>query len=430
MMPKHLLTLLLCLSFMVTFAQKSAFPVLKEGKPERVGMSTERLNRLNRVVQEYVDKGHIPGAVTMIIRNGTIVHYKSTGYSDVEQATALRRDDIFRIASQTKAITSVGVMLLFEEGRLLLDDPISKYIPSFRNPQVLDQYNPEDTTYTTVPAKQEITVRQLLTHTSGISYAGIGQKNAVAIYAKHQIPSGIGTPEGKLSDAMLALAKQPLVHQPGERFTYGLNTDLLGYLIEVVSGQPLDQFFRTRIFEPLGMNDTFFYLPADKQNRLVRLYTENKEKQLQLTPMRAGLTPDFPKENGTYFSGGAGLSSTVYDYAIFLQMLLNGGEYKGRRLLSPATVRLMTTNQIGDLNQGINKFGLGFSVATDRTAARLPVPEGAFEWGGIFGTTYWADPEEGIVALIYTQKYPNSYNDLSDKFKVMVYQAITRSNQR
>ncbi len=393
-------------------------------------MSTERLNRLNRVVQEYVDKGHIPGAVTMIIRNGTIVHYKSTGYSDVEQATALRRDDIFRIASQTKAITSVGVMLLFEEGRLLLDDPISKYIPSFRNPQVLDQYNPEDTTYTTVPAKQEITVRQLLTHTSGISYAGIGQKNAVAIYAKHQIPSGIGTPEGKLSDAMLALAKQPLVHQPGERFTYGLNTDLLGYLIEVVSGQPLDQFFRTRIFEPLGMNDTFFYLPADKQNRLVRLYTENKEKQLQLTPMRAGLTPDFPKENGTYFSGGAGLSSTVYDYAIFLQMLLNGGEYKGRRLLSPATVRLMTTNQIGDLNQGINKFGLGFSVATDRTAARLPVPEGAFEWGGIFGTTYWADPEEGIVALIYTQKYPNSYNDLSDKFKVMVYQAITRSNQR
>ncbi|TXK36746.1 beta-lactamase family protein [Pontibacter qinzhouensis] len=429
MLQKNLLTLLLCLSFVFTHAQKSAAPVLKEGKPEKAGMSPERLQRLDRVVQEYVDKGQIPGAVTMIVRNGTIVHYKSTGFSDVEQASPLRRDDIFRIASQTKAITSVGVMLLFEEGRLLLDDPISKYIPAFKNPQVLDEFKAEDTTYTTVPAKQEITIRQLLTHTSGISYASIGSKNAVAIYAKNNVPSGIGTPHNKLSDAMQALGKLPLVHQPGERFTYGLNTDVLGYLIEVVSGQPLDQFFRTRIFEPLGMHDTFFYLPTDKQNRLVPLYTENQDRKLQLTTARGGLTPDFPKENGTYFSGGAGLSSTVYDYAIFLQTLLNGGEYNGKRILSPATVKLMTTNQIGELNQGISKFGLGFSVATDRTAARLPVSEGTFEWGGIFGTTYWADPKEGIVALIYTQKYPNSYNDLSDKFKVMVYQAITRSNR-
>ncbi|MFT2009569.1 serine hydrolase domain-containing protein [Pontibacter sp. 13R65] len=429
MLQKNLLTLLLCLSLSLTFAQKSSTPVLKEGKAEKAGMSTERLQRLDRVLQEYVDKGYLPGAVTMIVRNGTIVHYKSTGFSDVEQATALRRDDIFRIASQTKAITSVGVMLLFEEGRLLLDDPISKYIPAFKNPQVLDQFNPEDTTFTTVPAKQEITIRQLLTHTSGISYAGIGMKNAVAIYAKHQVPSGIGTPQGKLSEAMQALGKLPLVHQPGERFTYGLNTDVLGYLIEVVSGQPLDQFFRTRIFEPLGMNDTYFYLPSDKQNRLVRLYNENQDRKLQVTQTRNGLTPDFPKENGTYFSGGAGLSSTVYDYAIFLQMLLNGGEYNGKRLLSPTTVHLITTNQIGELNQGISKFGLGFSVATDKTAARLPVSEGTYEWGGIFGTTYWVDPKEGIVALIYTQKYPNSYNDLSDKFKVMVYQAITKSNK-
>ncbi|WP_161890613.1 serine hydrolase domain-containing protein [Pontibacter russatus] len=427
MLYKFTFTLALCLCLSTTFAQKPNPSVLQEAKPEKAGMSADRLQRLDRVLQEYVDKNYIPGAVALIARDGKIVYYKSVGFDDAEAKTKLDRDDIFRIASQTKAITSVGVMMLYEEGKFLLDDPISKYIPAFRKPQVLDTFNKQDTTYTTVPANREITIRDLLTHTSGIGYPGIGGPEAVAIYAKGKISSGIGTPMGKLSETITALGKLPLVHQPGERFTYGLNTDVLGHLIEVVSGQPLNEFFRARIFEPLGMKDTWFYLPDEKENRLVKLYTEGQNKSLQAVPAQGRQAPDFPKVNGSYFSGGAGLSSTVYDYAVFLQMLLNNGEYNGRRLLSPTTVRLMTTNQIGDVNMGDNKFGLGFSITTEKGAAKLPVSEGTYDWGGIFGTTYWVDPEENVVALLYTNKFPNSYGDLSDKFRVLVYQAITDS---
>jgi CubicO group peptidase (beta-lactamase class C family) len=284
-----------------------------------------------------------------------------------------------------------------------------------------------DTTYTTVPAKREITIRQLLTHTSGISYATIGTKEAVAIYAKNRVPSGIGTPNGNLGEAINRLAKLPLMSNPGEKWSYSLSTDVVGYLIEVLSGQSLDQFLRARLLAPLGMNDTYFYLPNDRQNRLTTLYTEDSTKTIRRQTTRFGLSPDYPKAAGTYFSGGAGLSSTLSDYAAFLQMLLNGGEYNGKRFLSPTTVRLITTNQIGDLHQGANKFGLGFGITTERGSARLPVSEGTYDWGGYFGTAYWVDPKEGIVALIYTQKAPNSYGDLSDKFKVLVYQAITQS---
>ncbi len=402
---------------------------LREANPEKVGMSAERLQRIDAVVNDYIATGKQAGVAVLIARNGRIVHHKAYGQNDITAQTPLKRDAIFRIASQTKAITSIGAMLLFEEGKFLLDDPVSKYLPAFKNPKVLDKFNDKDTTFTTVPARREITIRQLLTHTSGIGYPVIGSKEMNAIYAKYRIPSGIGTPDRKLDEAMTALAALPLAHQPGERWTYGLNDDLLGRLIEIWSGQSLDVFLRTRLFEPLGMNDTYFYLPPDKQNRLTTLYTEDTTRTIRRQQARFGQSPDFPKQRGTYFSGGAGLSSTLMDYAIFLQMLLNGGEYNGKRLLSPTTVRLITTNQIGDLNQGQNKFGLGFGLTTERGAARLPVSEGSFDWGGIFGTTYWVDPKEGIVALIYTQKFPNSYGDLSDKFKVLVYQAVTNLNQ-
>lgn len=399
--------------------------VLDEASPERVGMSTARLQRMDAVINDYIAKGRQAGVGVLVARNGRIVYHKAYGQDDMQAKTPLKRDAIFRIASQTKAIASIGLMLLFEEGKFLLDDPISNYIPAFKSPKVLEKYTEKDTTYTTVPARREITVRQLLTHTSGISYPTIGTKEAVAIYAKNRIPSGIGTPNGTLEDAMNRLAALPLMHQPGEKWTYGLSTDVVGRLIEVLSGQSLDQFLRTRLFEPLGMNDTYFYLPASKHARLTRVYTEDSTKAIRRLPSQGGISEDYPKQAGTYYSGGAGLSSTMYDYAIFLQMMLNGGEYGGKRLLSPTTVRLITTNQIGDLNQGINKFGLGFAITSERSAARLPVSQGSFDWGGFFGTTYWVDPKEGIVALLYTQKVPNSYGDLTDKFKVLVYQAIT-----
>lgn len=418
-------TILLALGWQLTFAQQRT-PVLKEAKAESVGMSTERLQRLDRVLQEYTSKNLAPGAIAYIVRDGKVVYNKAFGLDDVAAKTPLQRDAIVRIASQTKAITSVGVMMLYEEGRFLLDDPVSKYIPAFANPKVLATFNEKDSTYTTVPAKQGVTIRQLLTHTSGIGFAGIGSKEIKAIYAKAHVPSGIGTPNFVLAPAMRALGPLPLMHQPGERFTYGLSVDVLGYLIEVLSGQSLDEYFRQRIFEPLGMKDTYFYLPADKQARLATLYTEDAARQTIKLGTSDGITPDYPKTKGTYLSGGAGLSSTIQDYAIFLQMLLNGGEYNGRRLLSPATVRLMTTNQIGDVDQGGgNKFGLGFSLTTAKTTGRLGESEGSFSWGGIFGTTYWVDPKEHIVALLYTQKYRNSSANIQDKFRTLVYQALT-----
>ena len=398
---------------------------LVDSSPESVGIGSDRLKRIDKVVQDYIDKQHIAGAVALVAKNGKIVYYKGIGLDDVDAKTPLKKDAIFRIASQTKAITSTVVMILFEEGKFLLDDPVSKYIPAFKNPQILDKFNEADSSYTVKPAKREITVRDLLTHTSGISYAGIGSKEAKAIYAKNDIPSGIGTPYYKLSDAINRLGKMPLVHEPGERFTYGLNTDVLGYLVEVLSGKSLNDFMKERIFEPLGMKDTYFYLPENKFNRLTTLYTQDKEGKTIKSENGKGFSGEYPKQNGTFYAGGAGLTSTAYDYAIFLQTLLNGGQYNGKRILSPAVVHLMTRNQIGDLNQGRNKFGLGFSIASEREAARIPVPENVFEWGGIFGTTYWADPENKIVALLMTQKYPNTvWGEMQDKFKVLVYQAI------
>lgn len=401
--------------------------VLVEAKPESVGLSNERLQRVDKVLQEYVDKQEVAGAVALIVKDGKIVYQKGFGFDDVSAKTPLKQDAIFRIASQTKAITSTAVMILFEEGKFLLDDPISKYITSFKNPKILDKFNERDSSFTTKPAKREITIRDLLTHTSGISYAGIGSKEAKAIYAKNNIPSGIGTPDYVLSEVIKRLGEMPLIHEPGERFSYGLNTDVLGYLVEVVSGKSLNDFFKERIFEPLGMKDTYFYLPENKKNRLAKLYTEDSNKKTVVSENSPGFNNDYPKMNGKFYAGGAGLTSTAYDYAIFLQTLLNGGEYNGKRILSPAVVNLMTRNQIGDLNQGRNKFGLGFSIASAKEAARIPIPENTFEWGGIFGTTYWADPKNKIVGLLMTQKYPNSsWGEMQDKFKVLVYQSLVK----
>ena len=287
---------------------------LKVASPESVGMSEARLIRIDNMLQNSIDSSWIAGAVGFVARNGKIVYYKSFGVSDNDTKSPMRADNIFRIASQTKAITSVAVMMLFEEGKFLLDDPVSKYIPEFARPNVLDQFNPEDTTYTTIPANREITIRDLLTHTSGIDYAGIGSKNMRAIYAKADIPGGFGTDKMVLGDKIRALGMLPLIHQPGERFTYGLNVDVLGYLVEVISGESLDQYFHRYIFEPLGMNDTYFYLPSSKAARLVKVTTEDRNNNL----INAGEDfTNYPLIEGTYFSGGAGLSSTIIDYAVF-----------------------------------------------------------------------------------------------------------------
>lgn len=414
---------LLLLQAIIVTAQK-----ITPATPEAAGFSSERLARIDREMNDWVQKGWIQGSTAIIIRNGKIAYHKAVGYNDLEAKTPMQKDNIFRIASQTKAITSVAVMILFEEGKLLLDDPVSKYIPAFKKQQVLDKFNPADTTWTAVPAKSEITIRQLLTHTSGLGYAQIGSKEANAIYAKSNLTAGIGVKDDNLLDAMNRLAQLPLMHQPGEKWTYGLNTDLLGCLVEVISGMSLDKFFKTRIFEPLGMNDTYFTIPKEKANRLVSIYREDKDGKLQKSTAELlngkTVTPDYPLESSTYYSGGAGLSSTIYDYAVFLQMLLNNGVYNGKRILGRNTVRMMTMNQIGDLSRGDDKFGLGFQVVTERGSARTPSQAGTFSWGGAFATSYWVDPKEKMVFLLYRQLQSSTHGDVGEKFRSMTYAAI------
>jgi CubicO group peptidase (beta-lactamase class C family) len=400
-------------------------------QPAEAGMSAERLTRIDKTIQEYVNNKWLNGAVAIVYRKGKLAYYKAIGYDDMDKKTPMKKDEIFRIASQTKAITSVSIMMLYEEGKLLPDDAVSKYIPEFKKQQVLDKYNEADSSYTTIPAKREVTIRDLLTHTSGIGYAQIGSKEMNAIYAKAGIVAGIGIGRLLLADKMKKLGSLPLFHQPGEKWTYGLNTDLLGYLVEVVSGMPLDKFFSTHIFEPLGMKDTYFYLPKEKYNRLATLYSDDTTGHAVKTADHIGINGDFnsnyPNTDGTYFSGGGGLSSTAHDYAIFMQMLLNGGEYNGKRLLSKGTIRMMTTNQIGGLTLSHgNKFGLGFEIITEESSAFTPVSPGSFDWGGMFSSSYWIDPKEKIVAQLFVNIYPNYHGDLNDKFKALVYQAINK----
>lgn len=390
--------------------------------PESVQVSPERLNRIDTMLIKSIKEGWIAGAVGFIARDGKIIYNRAFGQSDIETRSPMQTDAIFRIASQTKAITSIGLMMMYEEGKFLLDDPISKYIPEFANPTVIDKYNPKDTTYTTIPARRQVTIRDLLTHTSGIDYAGIGSPMMNGIYSKGGVRGGFGNDDITIGDDIRALGKLPLVHQPGERFTYGLNVDVIGYLIEILSGKPLDLYFRERIFEPLDMNDTWFYLPEDKKGRLVKVNTENAEHKVAAMPQDA---VSYPLSNGKYFAGGAGLSSTTLDYAKFLQMLINKGEYNGKRLLARRTVELITSNQIGDLFVGKDKFGLGFEITTKEGQAQLGISEGSFAWGGYFATTYWADPKERLVCLLFMQQVPLSHGEIQNKFKAMVYQALT-----
>lgn len=392
-----------------------------------VSVSKERLARIDSLMQQYVNNKWLTGVVTLVVKDNQVVQYKGYGYADIETKKTMAKDAIFRIASQTKAITSVGIMILYEQGKLLLDQRISDFIPEYSNPVVLDKFNAADTTYTTVPAKREITFRDLLTHTSGLDYAEIGTPAGKAIYARSGIPSGLGNFEPTLLEKMKTMGKLPLMFQPGEKWQYGLNTDLLGCLIEVISGLTLEDFFRKNIFEPLGMKDTYFNVPASKASRLATVYTEDSlHNIIKWSHTFRNIDPDYPIMNKHYFSGGGGLSSTAMDYAIFMQMLLNGGIYNGQRILSPKTVQLMTSNQLDYIYNGTDGFGLGFNITSAKSSARNSYSEGSFSWGGYYGTTYWADPKQHLVGLILTQQSPNSHGDIMSKFQVLVYSSLLK----
>ncbi|WP_430611757.1 serine hydrolase domain-containing protein [Flavobacterium sp. JP2137] len=381
-----------------------------------------------------VSSQEVAGINILVLKDGEVLYDKAFGYADVETKQPLQSNNIFRIASQTKAITSVAVMMLWEQGKILLDDPISKYIPQFINTQVLDKFNSADSSYTTVPLQREITLRDLLRHTSGIDYPIISHDVRMqAIYAKAGAVTGIGS-KGLLKEKIELLATQPLRHQPNTAFTYGLNTDVLGYLVEVVSGVPLDDFFRINLFKPLQMNDTQFKLPQGKASRLVTV-SEKSVKGFSKVEhsIYENSSANYPMEDGIYLSGGAGLSSTTADYAKFLQLMLNKGTYDGKRILGTKTVELMTTNQLSQqvISQGDPdfRFGLGFELVTEENKFARSPSVGTFSWGGAFNTHYWADPKENIIGLVFTQEYfPTSYHDLETVYKNVVYANLDASN--
>ena len=384
------------------------------------GFDPARLKRIDEFVQRLVAEGRIPGAVVMLVRNGQVEYHKAFGYRDLTTREPQRTNDIFRIASQTKAITSLAVMMLWEEGRLMLDDPIGNYLPAFKEQSILAKFNPADSSFETKPTRRRSTIRQLLTHTSGLDYADIGSDEFKAIYAKAGI-TALGNEGDVLADKIDRLGRLPLRQEPGERFTYSLSSDVLGRLVEVISGMPLDQFFRSRIFEPLGMRDTYFSLPTDRRDRLVALHQETDGKLAATHEANGGLLhPDFPVRPLTYLSGGGGLSSTTADYARFLQLFLNGGTLEGVQLLGRKTVELMLTNQVGNLQPA---FGLGFALETPGNDAQSPLSVGTFSWGGAFKTTYWADPKEQLIGLIFTNVLGSSLA-LGEHFQVLVYSAL------
>jgi len=389
----------------------------------RHGFSVERLKRIDALLQRYVDENRVGGAVALVLRDGQPVYERAVGWADREANRRMGMDTIFRIASQTKAITSTAVLMLLEEGRLGLNDPVSKFIPAYTKTSVAVK---TDTGVTVVPAKRPITIKDLLTHTAGISY-GTGADIAPQYEAKGLGPAaGFGWYTADKSepvcDTMERLASLPFAAQPGEAWVYGYNTDILGCVIEKVSGMSLDVFLRTRILEPLGMTDTHFFLPMEKKDRLAAVYT-NTDGKLTRAPEGGRGQGNYLEGPRRSFAGGAGLLSTVRDYGRFLEMIRQGGTLNGVRILSPRAVALMRTNQVGTLHSpnGLG-FGLGFET-TDVAGANNLDPAGSFGWAGAYGSIYRIDPTANIDILLMIQLLPMN-TDLGQRFPATVHQAF------
>lgn len=398
---------------------------LSHAAPESVGLSSERLKRLGIVLHGYVKDGKLTGGVALVARQGKIAYLEAFGQRDREAASPMREDAIFRIASQTKALVSVGVMILQEEGRLLIADPVSKYLPEFKQTTVA--VPKAGGGYEVVKAQRPITIRDLLTHTAGIGYGeGVAHDrwDAAGItgwyFAERQEP---------IRMTVSRMAALPFDAQPGERWIYGYSTDILGALIEQVSGVSLDEFLRSRLLEPLGMRDTHFYLPESKKERFAVVYSPKPGGRLERAPDPGGMVGQgaYLKGPQRSYSGGAGLLSTALDYARFLQMLLNGGELDGRRILSRKSVELMTVDHLGDISfRSGEGFGLGFAVVKNVGARGIPGSLGEFGWGGAYHSEYWVDPQEQLVVVYFTQLIPAGDLDDHGKFRALVYQAIMK----
>ena len=408
-------------------------------------INSNRLNEIDNLINSFIDDNQIPGAVVLVGDNKNILYQKSFGIKNPITNDKYQINDIFRIASMTKAITSVGVIKLWEKGKIGLDDPIEKYIPEFKNVQILDSYNKKDTTYSTIQASKSITIRQLLTHTSGIGYDFIdGNPSIKSIYHKEKekfMKYGVlcfCDQDITIGETIRNLAKVPLHHNPGERYTYGVGLDVLGYLIEIISGKTLDKYFYDEIFQPLEMNDTYFYLPENKYDRLVPVLTKKNKKWIMFEDKRFNI--NYPIEGAKkFFAGGCGLSSTISDYYKFLTVFLNEGKYNDNQIISKKTNELIFENQL----PGIENFyllnydkgnlktesfplghGLAFGIIRDedlRFGGRGS--KGSLYWGGYYNTSYFADPKENVIGLIFKQTQ-NIQDNSSELFQRSVFNLV------
>jgi CubicO group peptidase (beta-lactamase class C family) len=424
----RIVVLFVLLSGSITLPVVSGFSRTATTAPQSTsGLSADRLQRLDRALQQYVDENRLGGAVALVLRDGQTVYEHAFGWSDKEAGRRMAADTIFRIASQTKAVTSAAILSLVEEGKIGINEPVSRHIPAYAHTTVAARNEGETKV---VPAKRPVTIRDLLTHTAGISY-GTGPDVAALYEAKGLGPAaGFGwftaDKNEPICDTMERLATLPFASQPGEAWVYGYNTDILGCVVERISGLSLDEFIKTRITGPLRLKDTYFFVPPDQRQRLTAVYASDSTGHA----LRA---PDGPRGQGDYvdgprrsFAGGAGILSTARDYARFLEMVRNHGVLDGVRVLAPHTVELMTTNQVGTLfNADGLGFGLGFQT-TDRYGADGMVSVGSFGWGGAYGSIYWVDPKEGLVGVFMIQQLPNS-SDVAGKFPTLVYQALVEA---
>ena len=394
---------------------------IPSASPESVGMSSERLARIAPAMQRYIDAELVPGTVTAIMRRGKLVHLEVQGEMDVANGTDMRRDAIFRIASMTKPIASAALMMLWEEGHFQLRDPVAKFLPEFADPKVSTTGDVSGETGEFVAADRPIQIRDMLTHTAGLANRYVGNTE---FYAQHMAAR---EPDDDLNAYSQLLAELPLAYQPGTQWQYSVATDIVGRLVEVISGMSLDEFLEQRMFKPLGMTDTHFYLETDKAPRLAVQYRPGEDERIVMQDP-GGADSRWVTGPKNLFRGAGGLVSTVDDYLRFQQMMLNGGELNGTRLLAPSTVSLMIDNHIGDLpiwlgGPGMG-FGLGYGIVVDRGAAASPLSEGTAYWGGAYCTISWLDPEAELVAVLMTQVRPYGHINIRQDFQVLTYQAI------
>jgi CubicO group peptidase (beta-lactamase class C family) len=415
------------LSLMLTVPAAALAQLALSVDPIAAGFVQERLDRIDDAIKAEIAADKIPGAVALVTRNGNVAYFKSFGFADIDSQTPMQTDSIFRIASMTKAITSVAVMILYEQGQFQLNDPVAKYIPEFADMAVVSEVDDDGKVSSIVAATKSIRIIDLLTHTSGISYPFI-PSSVQKSYVDAGIIDGVTSIDITLASQMELLAEQPLMFEPGSKFAYGLGIDLLGYLIEVISKKSLEQFFAEEIFAPLDMHDSYFYLPKDKADRLVTLYADVDNGGLIVSQGNESNiiidNPQYPIAGAqSYFSGGAGLSSTAYDYGRFLQMLLNDGTLDGVRILSRKSVELMRTARVDWNNDQVPDIGLGFAVVGDLGKKGELGSVGSYSWSGAFYTSYWIDPRENLIGVFMSQALPVK-SDIKARFSTLVYQAL------